>query len=421
MNNPLPPDTVFFILSSSTWDGLSSTSLAIAKELSKEFSVYYFDYPYTYKDLFLRKQDKKTRKRKGAWKDSKRQYHQPFKNFPSLKIVYSPPVWPVNWLSEGTLYQKMMRRNNSVFEQQVQRTCEEENIENYIFLNFFAPFYGYRLQHGKRPPLLSIYQSYDNMEASPYFSKHGVRQEDFCFECYDISLTTSELVRDIIENRTGRHLEVIGNAVDFDLFRKAAEQKPADFPANGKKTIGYTGNIGFRIDFELLYKLAKAYPDCNVVCIGPKKIPKHNSHDFRALDNVYFLGSKPIEELPAYLSFFDCAIIPFVRNDFTAGMYSLKINEYLSQAKPVVTTNYSPSIDQFKQVLYLADSHNDFLKQVAIALNENPSEDEKKLRIKTAKSNSWKDRTTQYLKIIRKALNKNEKTNTAQASEHSNT
>ena len=41
-----------------------------------------------------------------------------------------------------------------------------------------------------------------------------------------------------------------------------------------------------------------------------------------------------------YISYFDCAIIPYKINKFTDAVYPSKLNEFLSMEKPVVTTNF---------------------------------------------------------------------------------
>lgn len=47
---------------------------------------------------------------------------------------------------------------------------------------------------------------------------------------------------------------------------------------------------------------------------------------------------KPYRELPAYLRFFDAAMIPFLVNDITNATSPLKLFEYMAGGKPVVVT-----------------------------------------------------------------------------------
>jgi teichuronic acid biosynthesis glycosyltransferase TuaH len=119
------------------------------------------------------------------------------------------------------------------------------------------------------------------------------------------------------------------------------------------------------------------------------------------MPNVIFTGSKKISELPAYVAYSDCTLIPFQCNTLTKSIYPLKINEYLAAGKPVVTTNFSHDINDFKDVAYLADSHEEFLKQIEKSLAED-SPERQKLRIKVAEQNSWKARVGTFWELIKK-------------------
>ena len=125
--------------------------------------------------------------------------------------------------------------------------------------------------------------------------------------------------------------------------------RPADMNFGDKKIIGFTGSIEYRTDFDLLYKLAKHHHDKILFMIGPVSTDEH-----RCIDNRYPMLYLPVpenlEELPAYLQYFDCCIIPYKINTLTASIYPLKINEYLAAGKPVVSTNFSNDIRVVRQL-----------------------------------------------------------------------
>ncbi|RDY71530.1 glycosyltransferase family 1 protein [Halobacillus trueperi] len=95
----------------------------------------------------------------------------------------------------------------------------------------------------------------------------------------------------------------------------------------------FMGGIAGWVDTDLISFLAKERPEYSFVFVGTevkKKLPYY--------PNIYFLGHKNYEELPAYLNQARVAIIPFKVNKLTVAVTPLKFYEYLGSATPVVTT-----------------------------------------------------------------------------------
>jgi len=126
------------------------------------------------------------------------------------------------------------------------------------------------------------------------------------------------------------------------------------------------------------------------------------------MDNITFTGPKEMEELPAYLKYFDVCIIPFAKNLLTKSIYPLKINEYLAAGKSVVSTNFSPDIASFKDFIHLANSSSGFVNLIDWAITDN-SEDKITARTKKAASNTWETRIRQFEKLVEPFLQKQEK------------
>jgi glycosyltransferase involved in cell wall biosynthesis len=139
--------------------------------------------------------------------------------------------------------------------------------------------------------------------------------------------------------------------------------------------------------------------------VGPVNTDEHVKNGLADLPNTYFIGVKKMEQLPAYLQHADCAIIPFNCTKLTKSIYPLKINEYLAAGMPVVTTRFSEDIESFGNVVYLADSHSDFLLCVDKAISEN-SPSLKNKRLEVANANSWSNRALQFYEIVKHYLNK---------------
>ena len=72
--------------------------------------------------------------------------------------------------------------------------------------------------------------------------------------------------------------------------------------------------IDERFDTELLDKVAEMRPDWSFVMVGP--VVKISEDELPKRPNIHYLGGKTYAELPAYLSGWDVALMPFAMNEF---------------------------------------------------------------------------------------------------------
>jgi hypothetical protein len=98
-------------------------------------------------------------------------------------------------------------------------------------------------------------------------------------------------------------------------------------------------------------------------------------------------------------------LIPYLCNELNQGAYPLKLNEYLAMGKPVVSTNFSPDMQAFKNVVYVADDYEDFLNSIELAILENSEELQSK-RIEIATHNTWTMRVNQFKFLVDTTLAK---------------
>lgn len=102
---------------------------------------------------------------------------------------------------------------------------------------------------------------------------------------------------------------LVRNGVSPDRFRSAFENRlkvPPDIQNIPKPRIGFVGVIAEWVDIDLLAKVASLRPNWSFVLIGPVK----NNVVLNGLPpNIYLLGGKRYEMVPAYLQAVDVAII----------------------------------------------------------------------------------------------------------------
>jgi glycosyltransferase involved in cell wall biosynthesis len=396
-----PGDIDFIFITQTRWDGVPSTSYAIALEIAKTQRVFFIDKPYTWKDMLSWRKNAGIRSRSKTYFLGKERYRSVTGLPEKFQAVVSYLILPVNWLSPGPLYRFFLNRNRKRMESLLSKLVEDRGIKRYVLFNSFNPLYPPDLKI-KLKPLVSIYQSVDNMAAAHYLSKHGPYLELEVTPKADMLLATS---KDIIERfkKHGFKFDYLPNAANVEIFSNAyfsQSDRPAELRNINKPVIGYLGGIDSRTDYDLIVKLSRSNPDKMIVMIGPK-VKVDDDRGIAQLPNVMLISFKKMHELPSYVKYFDCAIIPFVYNEFTRSVYPLKVNEYLAAGRPVVTTRFSEDISAFETIAYVCDDHDSFVTAVGKAISENTKEKEL-ARIDYARNNSWLARAEELKKMIMK-------------------
>lgn len=392
-------DIICFSLS--RWDSaISSPALSLAKEFAKNNRVFFIEHPFSWKDFYAERKSPQIISRKKALLSGKDIYANPPSLPSSLTIVTPRLTIPINFLSPGFLYNQLAAFNDRNVLKVIRQTIKDFGIKEFIYVNFFDPYFVQKLPPDIKP-LRSVYQSMDDISQVAYSNRHGTRLEEKIISNFDYTLCTSkELTR--LKSAFSKNVYFHPNAADIDIFRKAATEtlaKPAELQGITQKIIGYTGSIEYRSDFELLKKVAEYHKDKILFFVGPIQGNEYKEAGLDKMPNVIFAGPRKITELPGYLQYFDCVLIPFRKNTLTRSIYPLKINEYLAAGKPVIATHFSEDIYTFREVAYVVDSHEEFLTTIDKAIDEN-SELLKQKRMAVAEENTWEARVARFWEII---------------------
>ena len=180
--------------------------------------------------------------------------------------------------------------------------------------------------------------------------------------------------------------EIIRNGVDASLFRERC--KPNNSFSFKHPTVGYYGALADWIDIDLIAELAERNPQWHFVLAGDIFVS-----DLRGLDakkNVTLLGLRPFDEMPSLLWHFDVCLIPFKLNAITHAVDPVKLYEYLSGGKPVVSV---PLIElaAYRDVIAFAEGPEGFSRAITEALAD-PSMIRVEARRAVAERNQWSDR-----------------------------
>lgn len=402
------PGTDMIIFSLSKYDDpISSVGFSYAKEFAKQGRVFFIEHPFTWKDVLTKGSTPAIRKRKAIWADESLYLKDPA--IPdNIVYVVPPPMIPVNVLPSGILYEGLSKRNDAALVRLLDRLIINHQIREFVFFNVYNPFYLNHFPPGIRPAC-KVYLSLDDISQEKYTAKHGARREAKIIATWDLAFATGKAlcrklsmghgpIHSLLKStEVAKPILHLPNGVSFERFHKAYET-PIDLPKelqpySGTRMIGYTGSVEYRMDFDLVEKIAEYHHDKTLVLIGPLSTEARSMLPKR--HNILMIEAKPLDALPTYLKHMDVMIIPFLCNTLTASIYPLKLNEYLAAGKPVVTTNFSEDLLEFSDVVQIADSHEAFLVMVNTALSLD-NEAARSARVEKARQNSWTNRVSQF-------------------------
>lgn len=136
--------------------------------------------------------------------------------------------------------------------------------------------------------------------------------------------------------------------------------EPLDQASIPHPRFGYYGVIDERLDLELIGSLAASRPELSFVFLGP--VAKISASDLPQAPNIHYLGQKRYDDLPAYLSGWDVALMPFALNEATRFISPTKTPEYLAAGRPVVSTAVTDVVRSYGNVpgVLIAGGTEDF-------------------------------------------------------------
>ncbi|MDY7107666.1 MAG: glycosyltransferase [Planctomycetota bacterium] len=198
------------------------------------------------------------------------------------------------------------------------------------------------------PHRLLVYHCVDHYAANPGVDRSRIDAlEAEMLRRADLVFATSPVLAERL-SASRREVHCLPNVADIALFGRAVTDdlpEPEDLRDIPRPRAVYVGNLAqYRIDLDLLDRLAGACPDVEFVFIGVVGLGDAASSGgvtarLAARENVHRLGPKPQSDLPAYLRFCDAALIPFLDNEHTRGSLPLKLWEYIASGLPVVATD----------------------------------------------------------------------------------
>jgi UDP-galactopyranose mutase len=284
----------------------------------------------------------------------------------------------------------------------ITRYFHENNLENSIFW-YYSPMFLEISRHFK--PILTVYDCMDELSA---FSGAPPRLRELEAELFakaDLVFTGGH---SLYEYKRGQHPQVYAfpSSIDRAHFAQARAglAEPEDQASVPHPRIGFFGVIDERLDIKLVEQVASARPDWHLVMIGPvvkidpKTLPKN--------PNINYLGGKSYQELPAYLSGWEVAMLPFALNESTRFISPTKTPEYLAAGKPVVSTPIRDVVRPYgeKGLVHIAEDAGQFVEAVEKALRQNDDQQWLSLTDDYLATISWDQTWEEMVRLMHQAL-----------------
>lgn len=240
-------------------------------------------------------------------------------------------------------------------------------IEQYLFW-YYTPMALSISDHFQ--PALIVYDCMDELSAFKFAPPELKMREAEMFKKADLIFTGGYSLYEV-KKTMHNNIYAIPSSIEKEHFSMARQisADPSDQIDIPHPRIGFFGVIDERMNIDLVAAMAEQRPDWHFVMIGP--VVKIDPAYLPRPANIHYLGGKTYQELPAYLSGWDIAMIPFALNESTQFISPTKTPEYLSAGKPVVSTSITDVVNPYgiNNLVSIADDAEQFIKSIESALN----------------------------------------------------
>ncbi len=176
-------------------------------------------------------------------------------------------------------------------------------------------------------------------------------------------------------------------------------------------TVGYVGNLGDRLDWQLIYQVIKACPEITFVFVGGRDDPgiikpedwQLDREAVLALSNVRHIGRVPSDQVAKYYWSFAVNWIPYLVNHrFNQAACPTKIMDGIASGRPVISTDI-PECRLYPEWIKIFYSAEDAIAQIRkhLALSQKPEAYENSLKqLEFARQHTWQFRAQKLENLL---------------------
>lgn len=178
-----------------------------------------------------------------------------------------------------------------------------------------------------------------------------------------------------------------------------------EIKANYRKPIvGFVGSFEYYIDFDIILNTAANLKDFTFLLVGGGRELSRVKEKARnmGLANVFLTGGKPHGELMRHIDAMDICLNSFLKTPLSHAASPIKLFEYLSLKKPVISTRLKEVQALDRGFLYYADDSGEMAGEIKRIMDNRDEAIEKAERgFNAVKENyTWEKIANQILKLV---------------------
>jgi glycosyltransferase involved in cell wall biosynthesis len=235
----------------------------------------------------------------------------------------------------------------------------------------------------------AIYRVADNYAGNEDYYEEFRKREQQVAGKVDLIVYSAKTLKSYVDGLAPHKGLYLPNGVDFEHFSNS-QPRPCEYSEIGGPIVLHVGSIlDERFDFAAIDLATEALPEAQFVFVGPSELAKRRLARRR---NLHLLGSRPYEQIPAYMQHADVGLIPFDpdKNSILVNAINpLKLYQYLASGLPVVARSWKELRD-IAAPIRLADSREDFVEGIRAVLAA--GRQHAAMRKEFSRKHDWKER-----------------------------
>jgi teichuronic acid biosynthesis glycosyltransferase TuaH len=274
--------------------------------------------------------------------------------------------------------EKTIVYSNNPFSYSLLEYCHKRGAR--IIFDMMDNFYVHpSLSKNEREVALKGYSKIANF--AQFFSCNSLAIKEFCQSAFSI---------DPILIKNGVFSPRITETLNLSQYESLLKEQK-----KYKRTVGYIGKLGKRIDEDLVAEISNQCSDTLFVFIGPHLDGQKNKKLINLLnhkENILYLGPISSVYIYSFLDRFDILSIPHAVGERENGGDPLKLYQYLNTEKTIITTPIL-GVDEFSSFIKIASNPNDWVTYIN-------KEEYKFQNYKTPSSIYWDNRAKELINFL---------------------